>query len=212
MKLEESIQYLRCFGAIETECFILYNKLSKKINHPESSLILGIAYDSLKCSKIIQAVLDCFDQTASENIKTKKDLTDLAAQLSTFSKEIQKINCLNYQSSCEVLKELTKIEKLLTDTYSSYANSSAISAIAQEVTKYANVNIDNFAKVFVKIAEEKERHREELIEIIYALEQTEANRLRQITPVVKYQNPDAWIRGSTIQTFSTNTATANSAT
>jgi len=211
MKLEESTQYLRGFGLIENECFNIYDKLSKKINHPESSLILGIAYDSLKCSKIVHAILDCFDQTGPENIKTKKDLTDLAAQLSTFSKEVQKINCLSYQASCEVLKELTKIEKLLTDTYNSYANSSAISAIAQEVTKYANVNVDNFSKVFVKIAEEKERHREELIEIIYALEQTEANRLRQITPVVKYQNPDAWIRGSTIQTFSTSTATVSSA-
>ncbi len=211
MKLEESTQYLRCFAAIETECFNLYSNLSKKINHPESSFILGIAYDSLKCSKISQAILDCFDQTDPENVKTKKDLTDLAAELSTFSKEIQRINCLNYQSSCEVLKELTKIEKLLTDTYSSYAQSSAIKAIAQEVTKYTNVNVDNFAKVFQKIAEEKERHREELIEIIYALEQTEANRLRQITPVIKYQNPDAWIRGSTIQIFSTNSTTASSA-
>lgn len=210
MKLEESTQYLRCFGIIETECFNLYAKLSKKINHPESSLILGIGYDSLKCFKIIQAILDCFDQTNTESVKTKKDLTDLAAQLSSFSKEIEKINCLNYQSSCEVLKELTKLEKFLTDTYSSYAHSSAINAIAQEVTKYANANVDNFTKVFERIAEEKERHREELIEIIYALEQTEANRLRQITPVVKYQNPDAWIRGSPIQTFSTNLATANS--
>jgi hypothetical protein len=146
-----------------------------------------------------------------KNLKTKKDLTDLAAQLSTFSKEIQRINCLNYQSSCEILKELTKIEKFLTDTYSNYAQSSAIKAIAQEVTKYTNVNVDNFAKVFQKIAEEKERHREELVEIIYALEQTEANRLRQITPVIKYQNPDAWIRGSTIQIFSANSTTSSSA-
>ncbi|MGE5575524.1 MAG: hypothetical protein ACM3UL_05255 [Ignavibacteria bacterium] len=211
MKLEESTQSLRCFAAIETESFNLYEKLSKKINHPESSLILGIAYDSLKSSKILQAILECFDQNNPENVKTKKDLTDLALQLSTFSKEIQRINCLNYQSSCEVLKELTKLEKLLTDTYSSYAHSSAINVIAQEVTKYANVNIDNFAKVFEKIADEKERHREELVEIIYALEQTEANRLRQITPVVKYQNPDAWIRGSTIQTFSANPTVSNAA-
>ena len=140
--------------------------------------------------------------------KNQKRPNRLSSELSTFSKEIQRINCLNYQSSCEVLKELTKIEKLLTDTYSSYAQSSAIKAIAQEVTKYTSVNVDNFAKVFQKIAEEKERHREELVEIIYALEQTEANRLRQITPVIKYQNPDAWIRGSTIQIFSTNSTPA----
>ncbi len=210
MKLEESTQYLRGFGVIEKECFNVYDTVSKKINHPESSLVLGMAYDSLKCSKIMQAILDCFDQANTENLKTKKDLTDLATQLSIFSKEIQRINCLNYQSSCEVLKELTKLEKFLTDAYSSYAHSTATNAIAQEVTKYSNANVENFAKVFEKIAEEKERHREELVEIIFALEQTEANRLRQITPVVKYQNPDAWIRGSTIQTFSTNLTAANS--
>ena len=42
------------FQQLKIEAFTLYETLSKKINPPESSFILGLAYDSLKCAKIIQ--------------------------------------------------------------------------------------------------------------------------------------------------------------
>jgi hypothetical protein len=51
-KLQESAQYLKNCMIVENEAFKLYETLSKKINQPESSFILGIAYDNLKNTKI----------------------------------------------------------------------------------------------------------------------------------------------------------------
>ena len=79
-KVQESIQYLKQCNIVENESFKLYETLSRKINPPESSYVLGLAYDSLKNSKIIQAVLDYFDPEEIENKNTKKNLTELAAE------------------------------------------------------------------------------------------------------------------------------------
>jgi hypothetical protein len=76
-KLRESAQYLKQCTFVETEAFKLYETLSKKINQPESSFILGIAYDSLKNAKIIQGILDCFDLSELENKNVRKDLSEL---------------------------------------------------------------------------------------------------------------------------------------
>ena len=60
-KLQESVQYLRYCNIIENEAFSLYDALSRKVNQPDSSFVLGLAYDSLKNAKVIQGVLDFFD-------------------------------------------------------------------------------------------------------------------------------------------------------
>ena len=56
-KLQESAVYLKGFNDLELQSFQIYETLSKKINQPESSFLLGLAYDCLKCSKILQGIL-----------------------------------------------------------------------------------------------------------------------------------------------------------
>jgi len=71
-KLQESAQYLRCCSNLEIEAFNLYETFSKKINQPESCFILGLAYDSLKCAKIIQGILDYTDRPETEKANPKR--------------------------------------------------------------------------------------------------------------------------------------------
>src|SRR5271169_6941414 len=116
-KLQESAQSLRCFTHIETEAFRLYETLAKKINPPESSFVLGLAYDSLKCSKIMQGILDYLDLPETESLYCKKNLGDLSNHFSKFTKKLTKTNNLNYEISCEILKELTDMEDQLSEVY-----------------------------------------------------------------------------------------------
>ena len=210
-KLEESAQYLRCCSNIEIEAFRLYEKLSKKINYPESSFILGFAYDSLKCAKITQGLVDNFDLPETENMNCKKNLTALATEISLFSKKLSKINNLNYEIFCEVLKELIALEDLLGEAYTNYVESSAAKILADELSKIVTVDLNNFKKIFETFVEQKEKHRETIIEIMYCYEAKEADRLKHIAPLIKYQNPDSWIRQSTLHAFSNTPVKENTA-
>ena len=207
-KLQESAQSLKCLNNIETEAFRLYETLSKKINPPESSFILGLAYDSLKCAKIIQGILDYIDLPETENMNCKKNLTETANNISQFTKRATKTNNLNYEISCEILKELTNIEDQLSEVYTNYLQSSAIKIIADEFSKLA-LNLSNFKKIFETFIEQKQKHRETLIEIIYCFEAKESERLRTMAPTFKYKNPDEWIHESTLHTFTDTQAKEN---
>jgi hypothetical protein len=207
-KLQESVQSLKCFNNVEIEAFRLYETLSKKINPPESSFILGLAYDSLKVAKIIQGILDYIDLPETENLNCKKNLSELTNSISKFNKRLLKTNNVNYEISCEILKELTDMEDQFSQVYSNYLQSPAIKIVADEFSKLA-LNLNNFKKIFETFAEQKQKHRETLIEIIYCFEAKEAERVRTMAPTFKYKNPDAWIHESTIHTFADTEAKEN---
>jgi hypothetical protein len=200
-KLRESAQYLKQCMIVENEAFNLYETLSKKINQPESSFILGIAYDSLKNARIIQGILDCFDLEDADNKNGRKDLSELAAQIMELEKKIGKINNLDYLVSSEILKEAINIEVLLTEVYTNYVKSSSPKIIIDELSETIVVNLETFKKVIQGFIDEKGKHRETIVETMYFLEAKETEVHRQITPIIKYRNPDAWIHESTIHSF-----------
>jgi|SRR3972149_2697063 len=207
-KIEECAKYLRCCSNIETEAFGLYDRLSQKMNNPESSFVLGIAYDSLKCSKIIQGLLRAFDQPDIEIKNCEKNLSALWTEISEFSKSLSKINNIDNESFCEILKELVNLEDLLIEDYVHFLKSLAPKIIADELSKLVPTDLNNFKKVFENMIDEKQKHREILIEIVYYFEAKAINRGKLATPMVKYKNPDAWIGQSSLHIFS-NTSVKN---
>lgn len=208
-RMQESALHLRCCCGIEIEAFKLYGALSKKINHPESSFILGLAYDHLKHAKVIQGILEHFDLRGIANAPCKKNLAELFDEVSAFSSSLSRINNLSCELSCEILNEFVTLEELLGDVYNSYLQSSAAKFLVEEFSKLVTVNLVNFKKVFDSFVEDKERMRETLIEVIYNLEAKEADRVNHLPPVVKYQNPDTWIHESTLHAFSTAPVSEN---
>ena len=201
-KVQESIQYLKQCNIVENDSFKLYETLSRKINQPESSYVLGLAYDSLKNAKIIIAILDFFDLEEIENNNTKKNLTELATETAMLLKKISKINNLDYLLSCEILKQLITLEDTMAEVYKNYLQTNAPKNLEEELSKSAAINFVKFKKIFEGFIKEKIRHRGTLVDIMYSLELKETEIHRKITPLVKYQNPDAWIHESTIHTFS----------
>jgi len=200
-KVQESAQYLKCCTNLEIEAFRLYETFSKKINQPENCFILGLAYDSLKCAKIIQAILDYVDMPETEKTSPKKNFSEVTNSVSAFTKKISKINNVDYEISCEILKELSNLEDQLSEAYTNYLQSGAIKTIADEFSKLA-INLTNFKKLFETFIEQKQKHKETILEIICYFETRETERLRHATPIVKYQNPDSWILESTLHAFS----------
>ena len=194
-KLQESTLYLKSCNSLETETFKLYETLSKKINQPESSLILGFAYDDLNVAKTIEAILDYFDLTEIENLSYKKEIAELISGVTYFSKRISKTNNVNYETTCELLRELSNLEDQLNLLYTNFVKSTLSKVLADEFSKLT-VDSNNFKKIFENFIEQKQKHKDAIIEIIYAFETKETDRLRNATPLVRYQNPDSWVRNT----------------
>ncbi len=202
-KIEESAQYLKGCASIETQTFKLYETLAKKINHPESSFILGFAYDSIKNAKIIQSMLQTIDLPDEDN-ENKKTVSVLASEVYAFSRRIEKTNNVDQRGLIEIFKELIRLEDLISKLYSEYMESSYPKVLAEEMSRFVKLDFGNFKKVFEGFVAEKQSHRETMIEIVYCVEAKEAERLKNSTPTVKYQNPDAWINQSSLHVFSRN--------
>lgn len=201
-KLQESAQYLKCCTQLELEAFNLYETFSKKINQPENCFILGFAYDSLKCAKIIQGILDYIEVPETEKTNPKKNFAELTSSVSAFTIKVSKINSIDNEVASEILKELVTLEDQLTEAYTDYMQSSAIRVMAEEFSKL-QVNLDKFKKLFETFVGEKQKHKETIIEIACYFDTRENERLRHAAPVVKYQNPDSWILASSLHSFST---------
>ena len=201
-KLQESAQYLKCCNKLELEAFNLYETFSKKINEPENCFILGFAHDSLKCAKIIQGILDYVDTPETEKTNPKKNFSELTNSVSAFTKKLSKINSVDNEIASEVLKELVTLEDQLTEAYTDYAQSNAIKVMSDEFSKL-QTNLEKFKKLFEAFVEEKQKHKETLIEIACYFDTRETERLRHAAPVVKYQNPDSWILASSLHSFAT---------
>ncbi len=199
-KIEESLAYLKSARSLETIVSAFYEAFSKKINQPESSFVLGFAYDSQKCAKTIEALLDYFDASEIEGLDDKKDIAELISSVAFFSRKIGKTNNVNYELTCESLRELSGLEDQLYTMYTNYNKSSLVRALSDEFSKQT-IDTANFKKIFDTLAQQKVKHKETLLEIIFAYESKEAERLRNATPLVRYKNPDAWIRDSTFHVF-----------
>ena len=65
--------------------------------------------------------------------------------------------------------------------------------MSDELSKLVIADLSNLKKVFETFVEEKEKHRNYYRNHIL-FEAKEADRLKHLTPIVKYQNPDTWIR------------------
>lgn len=188
-KLEESITYLRSAKHLETQTSNLYEALSKKINQPESSFILGFSCDSHKCAKVVEALLNFFDLANTENAPLRKDILELISAVTSFSKKIARTNNVDYEIACEFFRQLSALEDQLCSMYTTYLKSPLIKVLSAE---FSNLSVDsnNFNRVFESMAEEKRKHREILLEVIYAFESKEAERFRSGTPLARHKSPD----------------------
>jgi hypothetical protein len=200
-KLQGYVGYLHCCSDLEVESFRLYQLLSNKMNNPESSYILGIAYDSLKNAKILQSLLEAFDQTEKTNKDCEKSLAKLFEEIQNFSRSLTKVRNIDSELFIDILQELLNLEDLLSLVYTNFNQSTGPKLITDEMSKLVTTDLGNFKKIFDSFVENKTEHRETITEIIYYIEGRE-KKPKYTSPVVKYQNPDAWIKITSLHAFS----------
>jgi len=165
------------------------------MSHPElSSIIVGIAYDNLKHSKIIQELfkpvtkLDLSPKCDDDQVKVWKEIHSCLDQLSS-------IETISDEMLPDFIKGLTNLEDCMDEIYSYFLKSEMLKNFVDGFSSLMPITIDNLTFIINMMSEDNVRHRAMLIEVIYYFNKNILKNVESNAPIVKYQNPDAWISG-----------------
>ena len=188
-------RHLLCCCALEEETFRLYQRVAGKMNNPElRSLVINIAYDSLKHSKTIMELLKTVEKSEINIKKCGKHWSELWKEIVEVSDTIFKMQNVNDDEFCEIFKGLAELEERLIESYCLLLELKIPKRLANELNELTPMNLDDLDKIFDGIIEDKQRHKETLIEIGYCFAYRDSTGATDTAPPVRYQNPDAWHR------------------
>jgi rubrerythrin len=191
--MKNSTRHLLCCSGLEEETFCLYQCVAKKMNNPElRSLVVNIAYDSMKHSKTIRELLKTVEKTEVTTKNCRKNYSELWKEIAEVSEQVSKMQNVNNEEFYEIFKGLTELEDCLIEEYCYLLEHKIPEGLANELNKLTPINMDNLNKIFDGIIEDKQKHRETLIEIGYCFAAKDSIGAEDSTPTVRYQNPDAW--------------------
>jgi rubrerythrin len=152
------------------------------------SAVVNIAYDTLKHSETLRELLRTVGKVEVRVENCRKNWVKLWEGIVEVSKQISMMGNISDEEFCEIFKSLAQLEDGLSESYYFLLGLKIHETLAEELGKLTPVNLEDLTGIFERIIEDKQRHKENLIEIGYRFAAREAAR----APVVRYQNPDAW--------------------
>lgn len=194
-KCKDVAVFLYCSCILEERTFQLYRSLSEKIEYPPvKSLLISIAYDSLKHSRILRETSRNIPNLEMVVNDCKKNLGELWKKVDNLSEEIFGRNRITDDEFSEIINSLVSLEDLLKEEYFLLVQLKTLQFMAEEISRLYQVDIELMKNVFESIIIDKEYHREILLKIIYFLAKRKTEKVKINAPEVRYQNPDAWNR------------------
>ena len=182
-------RFLHCLSDLEWKVFLLYQGLSKKSqNRYVKSLLIYIAYGSLKDSVILQSI----SRTISARRKTQSNAED---------KEYQKILGEVWKKVKDLLKAVSKTKKMDDKTLASLEDKlgsiytivsvqlKTLQFLAKEISELYNVTLEDLQGIFELLY----RDEQDSAEILIKIKDSCTPRMQtSLSPAMKYQNPDRW--------------------
>ena len=183
--------FLYCSGNLEEKVFALYRTLSDKLQNPiVKSLLLYIAYDSLKHSLTMRGIAETISKSKPKPEDCERKMNQIWRKITSLSAEISNRETIGDHELSALATELAGFENSLSEEYFVLVQLKTLEYMTKEITQMYKVDLDGLRDIFELIIKDEENHREILNSIgeLFATEQIMKNN----TPVVKYQHPEAW--------------------
>ena len=184
-KNEAATQFLRGSSFLEKEIFQLYQNLAQKTEYADIRyMLVGLAYDSLKHSKILAEINKHFVK-----LKTIPQLSQIVNELSI---EISKKEKMNTEDLSTFVKRAADLEDLLSEKYIALLALENLQYVVDKLSKMTPVDSRALRSVFSGLVKDKENHRNLLIEFQYFVIAKKSEKAGDNAPSFKYKNPDKW--------------------
>jgi hypothetical protein len=183
--------FFYCSSILEEKVFLLYKRLSENVqNLSVKSLLLYIAYDSLRRSIILRRISSSIAEVETKSRDCSKSLGDIWKIVTAFSEESSRrkiVDCREFSLLVDRLKDLENSHYLFI-----LVQFKTLQYIDREICKMCSDGLGQLKSTFELMISDEETHKE-IIETIKNLLLEEQER-RMRAPLVKYQNPDAWYK------------------
>jgi rubrerythrin len=183
--------FLYCTSDLEEKVFSLYRTLSDKVQNPiVKSLLLYIAYDSLKHSLIMRGIAETISKSTPKPEDCERRLNQIWKKLASLSTEIANREKVADSELSPLANELAGFENSLSEEYFVLVQLKTLEYMKKEIAQTYKIDIESLKDIFELIIKDEENHREILnsIEDLFFTEEI----IKDNTPVVKYQHPEAW--------------------
>ncbi len=184
-------EYIQCLSKLEKGTSILYKTISQKIDLPlVKALFQEISIDSQKHCTILEGISESIKKTDVNPKECSKKIGQSWEIMDKAQKEIAKIDKIDAEHMQWLAKELKYFESIMGEEYYIFVQLKTLEVLVKEVNSKYNIDLNSTKKLFTKIIEDENHHREllETIEKMVVKEEKDADN----SPVVKYQNPDSW--------------------
>jgi rubrerythrin len=185
---------LYCSSMLEENTFLLYKKIAEKMSLPMvKSILFQIAFDSHKHSTTFRGIVESI---APVRKKPRNCDKMLGAAWNTVNALLLEFSVMKKISSAELpylTQKLNELESVFGEEYNILVQLKTLQYMTKEINKLYNVNLRDVKSIFERIIDEEEHH----IELLSTIKRMIAEKPEQEldnTPMVKYQNPDAWNR------------------
>lgn len=196
---EEIAVFLSCSSILEEKVFHLYRDLADKIQHPlVKSLLIYVAYDSLKHSTILRKMYGDFLKSEGTIKDCEKNFGDLWKMMRMFSEEMLKKEKIETEEIPLLATKLSWFEGSLSEIYYALIQLKTLQFIAQKIHKIYNIDLDNLKSVFELIIIDEQSHKEIMSTITDFLTEEKQDTVKNNTPIVRYQNPNQWYRPKSV--------------
>ena len=122
-----------------------------------------------------------------------KNLKKTLESISSVSKEVSRRGKITEVDFASIEGELTALESVFGEEYSVMVDLGTLRLMSEKIREVYKLDLSNLGTMFLNIIRDEDTHRS-LLADIRRLFLTRQEKKVDNPPMVKYQNPDAWIR------------------
>ncbi|HTY74762.1 MAG TPA: hypothetical protein VMD05_04270 [Candidatus Nanoarchaeia archaeon] len=194
-ELKNVTNSVKCLIVFEHKTAQLYEDIAEQTRNLPlvKSLLLQISLDSQKHSIILKGLAQSLPKTSWKPTDLPKAIAEAWRSIDAFQMELSDVDEILDEDLSSLPRQLSSLELIMAEAYDILVRYQNLELISPELSKIYTVNLESLKNMFMEIIHDEEHHKEILMTIKELLAKKHEEKM-ETTPIVRFQNPDAWGR------------------
>jgi len=192
-ELKNLTNSIKCLIVFENKTAALYGDIADKtIDLPlVKSLLLTIGHDSEKHSTILKGIVQSLPKTSWKSNELPKAMAEAWRSIDAFQVELSDVEEILTLDLSNLAAELNSLEKIMIEAYDVLMRYGNLELMMDALGSVYNLDLELLKRIFIEVMHDEEHHKEILLTVKELIDQRVLEK-KDLSPVVRFQNPDAW--------------------